>query len=75
MSDHAPDSDHLSRLKSLQFFGMAIVWRALQTEAPRNKSLSLEALFLQLLDGEQADRQARSLRYQLKAARFPSTAI
>ena len=26
---------------------------------------------MQLLDGEHADRQARSLRYQLKAARFP----
>ena len=44
-------------------------------QAPRNKSLSLEALLLRLLDAEQADRQARSLRYQLKAARFPSTAI
>ena len=71
MSDHAPDSDHFSRLKSLQLFGMAIAWRELQAEAPRNKSLSLEALLLRLLDAEQADRQARSLRYQLKAARFP----
>jgi DNA replication protein DnaC len=71
MSDHAPDTDHVSRLKSLQLFGMAIAWRELQAEAPRNKSLSLEALLLRLLDAEQADRQARSLRYQLKAARFP----
>jgi hypothetical protein len=71
MSDHAPDSDHVSRLKSLQLFGMATAWRELQAEAPRNKTLSLEALLLRLLDAEQADRQARSLRYQLKAARFP----
>ena len=71
MSDRAPDTDHVSRLKSLQLFGMAIAWRELQAEAPRNKSLSLEALLLRLLDAEQADRQARSLRYQLKAARFP----
>jgi DNA replication protein DnaC len=71
MSDHAPDSDHVSRLKSLQLFGMAIAWRELQAEAPRNKTLSPEALLLRLLDAEQADRQARSLRYQLKAARFP----
>ena len=71
MSDHAPDTDHVSRLKSLQLFGMAIAWRELQAEAPRNKSLSLEALLLRLLDAEQADRQARSLRYQLKASRFP----
>ena len=71
MSDHAPDSDHFSRLKSLQLFGMATAWREMQAEAPRNKTLSLEALLLRLLDAEQADRQARSLRYQLKAARFP----
>ena len=71
MSDHAPDSDHFSRLKSLQLFGMAIAWRELQAEAPRNKTLSPEALLLRLPDAEQADRQARSLRYQLKAARFP----
>ena len=71
MSDHAPDSDHVSRLKSLQLFGMAIAWRDLQAEAPRSRTLSLEALLLRLLDGEHADRQARSLRYQLKAARFP----
>ena len=50
---------------------MAIAWRELQAEAPRNKTLSLEAFLLRLLDAEQADRQARSLRYQLKAARFP----
>ena len=71
MSDHAFDTDHVSRLKSLQLFGMAIAWRELQAEAPRSKTLSLEALLLRLLDAEQADRQARSLRYQLKAARFP----
>jgi DNA replication protein DnaC len=71
MSDHPTDSDHVSRLKSLQLFGMAIAWRELQAEAPRNKTLSLEAVLLRLLDAEQADRQARSLRYQLKAARFP----
>jgi len=35
------------------------------------KTLSLEALLLRLPDAEQADRQARSLRYRLKAARFP----
>ena len=75
MSDHAPDRDHFSRLKSLQLFGMAIARRELQAEAPRNKTLSLEELLLRLLDGEQADRQARSLRYQLKAARFHTCSI
>ncbi len=36
-----------------------------------NYTLSPEALLLRLLGGEQAGRQARSLRCQLKAARFP----
>jgi DNA replication protein DnaC len=42
----------------------------LQAEAPR-QTLSPEGVLLRLLDAEQADRQARSLSYQLKAARFP----
>ena len=51
---------------------MATAGRELQAEAPRSKPFSVEALVLRLLDAEQADRQARSLRYQLKAARFPT---
>jgi len=35
------------------------------------KTLSLEALLLRLLDAEQADRQARSLHYQLKSRTVP----
>ncbi len=49
---------------------MAEAWRELLAEAPR-QSLSPEGVLLRLLDAEQADRQARSLAYQLKAARFP----
>jgi DNA replication protein DnaC len=71
MSDMKEQTDHFSRLKALQLFGMATAWRELQAEAPRSKTLSIEATMLRLLDAEQADRQARSLRYQLKAARFP----
>lgn len=71
MSDVTEQTDHVSRLKALQLFGMATAWRELQAEAPRSKTLSIEATMLRLLDAEQADRQARSLRYQLKAARFP----
>jgi DNA replication protein DnaC len=71
MSDVTAQTDHFSRLKALQLFGMATAWRELQAEAPRSKVLSIEAIMLRLLDAEQADRQARSLRYQLKAARFP----
>jgi DNA replication protein DnaC len=49
---------------------MAEAWRELQAEGHR-QPISGEALLLRLLDAEQADRQARSLSYQLKAARFP----
>ena len=44
MADHASDSVHVSRCKSLQLFGMAVAWRELQAEAPRG-------LTLQALDG------------------------
>ena len=72
MSDMTAQTDHVSRLKALKLFGMAAAWRELQAEAPRSKTLSIEAIMLRLLDAEQADRQARSLRYQLKAASFPT---
>jgi IstB-like ATP binding protein len=36
-----------------------------------HKTNSIEALVLRLLDAEQTDLQASSLRCQLKAARFP----
>ncbi len=71
MSDMTAQADHVSRLKALQLFGMATAWRELQAEASRSKTRSIEAIMLRLLDAEQADRPARSLRYQLKAARFP----
>ena len=61
---------HLTRLQTLRLYGMAEAWRELQAEGHRH-ALSNEALLLRLLDAEQADRQARSLSYQLKAARFP----
>ena len=65
------DTDHFTRLKTLQLNGMAQAWRELQAEAPRAKNLSIEALLLRLLEAEEADRLARSLRYQLESARFP----
>ena len=64
------ESPHFTRLKALKLFGMAEAWREAQAEFPR-QTLSPEGLLLRLLDAEQADRQARSLTYQLKAARFP----
>lgn len=65
------DTDHFNRLKALQLNGMAQVWREIQAQIPRAKNLSIEGLLLRLLEAEEADRLARSLRYQLKAARFP----
>jgi DNA replication protein DnaC len=64
------EPSHLSRLQTLRLYGMAEAWRELQAEGHR-QPISGEALLLRLLDAEQADRQARSLSYQLKAARFP----
>jgi DNA replication protein DnaC len=62
--------DHLSRLKALKLYGMAEAWGELRAEAGR-QALSNEGMLLKLLDAEQADRHARSLRYQMKSARFP----
>ena len=67
---------HFARLKALQLHGMAdkspeSTWREMQAEAPRSTTLSIKALLLRLLSGEEADRQVRTLRYQMKAARFP----
>jgi len=64
------ESNHHSRLNALKLYGMAEAWRELQAESPR-QPISPEGMLLRLLDAEQADRQARSLAYQLKAARFP----
>lgn len=64
------ESNHLNRLRGLKLYGMAEAWRELQAESPRHP-IPPEGILMRLLDAEQADRQARSLAYQLKAARFP----
>ncbi|MFM2276146.1 MAG: hypothetical protein RL211_2018 [Pseudomonadota bacterium] len=63
-------ADYLAKLKALKLYGMAAAWSELAAET-RRQPLSGEALLLRLLDAEQADRQARSLSYQMKVARFP----
>ncbi|QEL55184.1 IS21-like element helper ATPase IstB [Chromobacterium paludis] len=63
-------TDPLSKLKALKLYGMASAWGELMAE-PRRQPLTGEAMLLRLLEAEQADRQARSLSYQMKAARFP----
>jgi DNA replication protein DnaC len=62
--------DRLAQLKSLHLYGMATAWAELLAEGPR-RPMPPEAWLDRLIDAEQTDRQVRSLRYQMKAARFP----
>jgi DNA replication protein DnaC len=62
--------DHLANLKALQLHGMATAWAELQAEQPRQVHRP-EVWMQQLINAEQTDRQLRSLRYQLKSAKFP----
>ena len=62
--------DHIARLKSLHLYGMAAAWSELQAEKPRQPPAP-QAWLDRLIEAEQRDRQVRSLRYQLKAAKFP----
>lgn len=60
----------LSCLKALHLYGMATAWSELQAEKPRQTHRP-ETWMERLIVAEQTDRQLRTLRYQLKAARFP----
>jgi DNA replication protein DnaC len=62
--------DRAGQLKAMHLYGMAAAWAEHQAEAPSRPAMP-EALLDRLIEAEQADRQARSLRYQLKTARFP----
>lgn len=63
--------DRVSQLKALHLYGMAALWGELQAETcPR--PVRPDVWLDRLIEAEQADRQARSLRYQLKVARFPT---
>jgi len=64
--------DRIALLKSLHLYGMAAAWSEWQTEyAIQQKPVMPEVWLDRLIKAEQVDRQARSLSYQLKAARFP----
>jgi len=64
--------DRAARLKNLHLFGMAAAWGEWQAEyTARQKPVMPEVWLDRLIEAEQADRQARTLNYQLKAARFP----
>lgn len=62
--------DRVQQLKQLHLYGMAAAWDELQAERLR-KPPAPEVWLDRLLSAEQTDRQVRSLRYQLKVARFP----
>ena len=62
--------DHATGLKALQLYGMATAWSELQAEKPKQAHRP-ESWMARLITAEQTDRQLKSLRYQLKAARFP----
>ena len=62
--------DQLAQLKALHLYGMAAAWGEWLAEGPR-KPMQPEAWLDRLIAAELADRQVRSLRYQLKVARFP----
>ena len=68
MSSTSPD--RLGHLNALHLYGMATAWSELLAEGPR-RPIQPEAWMDRLIEAELADRQVRSLRYQLKAARFP----
>jgi DNA replication protein DnaC len=62
--------DRIAQLKAMHLYGMAAAWAEHQAEAPLRPA-SPEAMLDRLIEAEHADRKARSLRYQLKTARFP----
>ena len=64
--------DRAALLKNLHLYGMAAAWSEWQAEyAIQQKPVMPEVWLDRLIKAEQVDRQARSLSYQLRAARFP----
>jgi len=64
--------DRIAQLKALHLYGMAAAWSEWQAEyASKQQPVMPEVWLDRLMAAEQTDRQARSLNYQLRAARFP----
>ena len=57
-----------SQFKTLNCHGMAVAWNEISADAAQ---LGAETTLQRLLEAEIAERQARSLNYQLKTAKFP----
>jgi DNA replication protein DnaC len=70
--EHAMSIDLHAQLKNLRLYGISDAWAEIKAEGPQRKQdISPEHLLSQLVHVEITDRYARSLRYQLKAAKFP----
>jgi DNA replication protein DnaC len=61
----------IGQLKALKLHGMAQSWPELMARA-RHHSLDAEQVMQELLAAETAEREVKSLAYQMKAARFPA---
>ncbi len=62
--------DYAASLKALKLYIMATAWSELQAEKPKQAHRP-ETWLERLLAAELTDRKLKSLRHQLKAARFP----
>jgi DNA replication protein DnaC len=60
----------IAQLKALKLHGMAAAFAEL-SEHPNGPLLGPEALMAQLLQAEVAEREVRSIAYQMRSARFP----
>jgi len=63
-------NDTVQRLKALRLHGMAQTWTEVVAQA-RRTPLDPERLMHELLAAEHADREVRSVSYQMRVARFP----
>lgn len=61
----------VARLKALKLFGMAQSWSELVAQA-RHTHFEPERFMTDLLAAESAEREVRSISYQMKVARFPA---
>ena len=61
----------MARLKALKLHGMAQCWPELMAKA-RHSDLPPEAWMNELLAAESAEREVRSIAYQMTAAKFPA---
>lgn len=64
-------NDIAAQLKGLKLHGMASTWPELLTQS-RHTEFDPERFMKQLLMAETAERQVRSIAYQMTAARFPA---